>query len=83
MPPKEPPPDREPTDWLNPFKSKPAPEAFASTTTEFDGRAFVTPPWIVPLLIVVVPRYVLFVPASWNVPVPCIVSPPVPVIAPP
>ena len=43
FPPERPPPDREPTDWLNPFKSKPAPAAFARTTTEFDGKAFVAP----------------------------------------
>ena len=44
LPPKRPPPDREPIDWLNPFRSKPAPAAFAMTTTEFCGRALATPP---------------------------------------
>ena len=82
FPPALPPPDRDPTDWLKPFKSKLAPATLAKRTTEFDEKALTAPPWKVPRLTVVVPRYVLFVPPRRNVPVPCIVNPPVPVMAP-
>ena len=56
LPPEVPPPDRDPRDWLKPFKSKPAPEVFARTTIEFSGRALTAPSWRVPRLIVVVPK---------------------------
>ena len=82
LPPKEPPPDKEPIVWLKPFRSKSTPAVFARTTVEFTGKALPTPAWSVPPLTVVVPRYVLFIPANRNVPEPCFVRPPDPLIAP-
>ena len=83
LPPVPPPPAREAIELLKLFKFKIAEATLARLTALLAEKGFAAFAWKVPALMVVVPEYVLLVPFTCKTPLPNLVKPPVPVIAPP